>query len=198
MTHELSTTITELEHALAAKEEFLSLVSHELRTPVTTILGNAQILASRWETLEEEARSTALEDVRDEAQRLRQIIENLLVLARRESGQPLEVEPVVLRRTINEVIEDRQRRFPHRRYNLYAPTELALADGNVQCIQQIMTNLLSNAEKYSDEGSPISVRITPAEHEVRVSVEDQGLGVDPNELDLLFTPFYRSERSARR
>jgi signal transduction histidine kinase len=196
MTRELRASFTDLERALAAKEEFLSLVSHELRTPVTTILGNAQILGARWETLDPDTRSIALEDVRDEAQRLRQIIENLLVLARRESGRALEVEPLILRRTIGEIMEDRRRRFPRREYDLVAPRELALAEGNVPCIQQIMTNLLSNAEKYSPEEAPISVRIIPTNGEVQVSVEDAGPGVDPNELDMLFTPFFRSQRTA--
>jgi signal transduction histidine kinase len=196
MTHELRESREELERALSAKDEFLSLVSHELRTPITTIFGNAHVLSTRWETLSPELRAAALEDVREESQRLRQIIENLLVLARLETGRALEVEPLLLRRTIEKIMETHRRRFPGRRYEISLPDVLVLIDGNAQCIQQIMTNLLSNAEKYSPQDSTITVRIWSRGDRVVVAVEDEGIGLDSEEIDALFSPFYRSPRTA--
>jgi two-component system sensor histidine kinase KdpD len=126
---------------------------------------------------------------------LRQIIENLLLLARLETGQALDVEPVILRREILRIVKEHEQKVPMRRYELLAD-QIALAEANPQCIEQIMNNLLENAEKYSPTDSPITVRIAPEGKTVSVSVEDRGVGVDPEEVADLFTPFFRSEKTS--
>jgi two-component system sensor histidine kinase KdpD len=180
---------------LNTKDEFLGLVSHELRTPVTTILGNAQVLRRRWNTLGDEARTTALTDMHDDANRLRTIIENLLLVARLENDQPLEIEPMILRHTIQALMEDRRRRHPDRAFELVLPEDLVVVDGNQNCIEQVMSNLLNNAEKYSPRKSPITVRLERRADRMIISVEDRGIGVDGNAEDL-FTPFYRARRAS--
>jgi signal transduction histidine kinase len=197
MASQLNATMEQLRQALNAKDEFLSLVSHELRTPVTTILGNAEVLVNRWDSFEESTRLSAIQDVRVDAVRLRDIIQNLLVLARVETGKGLELEPLILRRSIQAGIDARRQHRPERAYRIELPDELVVVEGNAQCIEQIVGNLLSNAEKYSPSNTPIVVRLWRREDQLVVSVEDQGVGVEPEEIDRLFSPFYRSSRTAR-
>ena len=76
----------DLREANASKDEFLGLVSHELKTPITTIVGNAELLHNRAGLLDEKSRDEALSDMRNDAQRLNRVVDNLLVLARMEYG----------------------------------------------------------------------------------------------------------------
>jgi K+-sensing histidine kinase KdpD len=95
---DLRQTADELALANETKDEFLGLISHELKTPITTILGNAEVLERRADALDASSRAGALADIRNEAERLHRIIDNLLVLARLKQGQSLEREPVLIER----------------------------------------------------------------------------------------------------
>jgi two-component system, sensor histidine kinase and response regulator len=183
----------ELQKANRAKDEFLGLVSHELRTPVTVILGNAELLQKRGEDLTRETQRIALADLTVEANRLRRIIENLLVLARLEHGPELETEPVLLRALVAEQIEDHRRAFPAREVLLDASEEFApVAFAHATHVELILRNLLNNAEKYSLPGTAIEVALYQTDGDVTVSVRDRGRGISVEEAEALFEPFYRS------
>src|SRR6185503_18126662 len=105
--HRLEEEARSVTRALAApnavKDEFLGLVSHELRTPVTTIYGNARLLQTRADDLEASVKASMLADMAEEADRLHTILENLLYLTRLGSGPTLELEPIVLDRTVQRI-----------------------------------------------------------------------------------------------
>jgi PAS domain S-box-containing protein len=193
---EAETTVEYLRRANAAKDEFLGLVSHELKTPITTIYGNAEVLRRKGDSLDEQTRRAAVEDVSREAERLHRIIDNLLVLARLEQGQTLEVEPTLMRRVAERLIEDHKQRSPMRVIELRAPEELIPVLCEPLYTEQVLRNLISNAEKYSPWDRKIEVVIEHSPGELCVSVLDRGSGIDPGEVERIFTPFYRSPRTS--
>lgn len=192
----LKETADRLRQAVSAKDEFLGLVSHELKTPITTIFGNAEVLQLRGEKLSQDVRESATEDIRNEAERLHRIVDNLLVLARMERGQRADAEPVLMRRLVQSIVNDHMRRFPHRTIRVQAEGPGQPIMGEPVYLEQIIRNLVSNAEKYSPREEPIDVRIIREGDELQVSVLDRGPGVADEEAERIFTPFYRSSETS--
>jgi PAS domain S-box-containing protein len=195
---ELQRTADDLERANAAKDEFLGLVSHELKTPITTIYGNAQILRMRGQQLDEESRQSALADVVKESERLHRIIDNLLVLARLEQGHEIDSEPLLVRRIASHIIDEHRQHHAHRDVRL-AVTETPMpVMGQPLYIEQVIRNLLSNAEKYSPASEPIQLTITTDGTRLLFSVLDRGRGFSEDEAQKIFTPFYRAPSAVSR
>jgi two-component system sensor histidine kinase KdpD len=190
--HESQRLLEELRLANEAKDEFLGLVSHELRTPITTIFGGARLLRSRGDKLDEESRSDVLEDIEREADRLHRIVEDLLVLARVELGQEIVMEPVLLRRVAERTIWSFSRRRAGRPIELQMDNELAPVSASATYMEQILRNLITNADKYSPPGEPIDIWVRKEGNDAVVSVMDRGPGLPQEEMDLIFERFYRS------
>jgi PAS domain S-box-containing protein len=191
-------TLAELRHANDAKDEFLGLVSHELKTPITTILGNAKVLHDKRDRISEGDQHMALADIAHEAERLHSIIENLLVLARLERGQHIEMEPLLIERFVERVVRDHMRTNPARKITITSDAANAPALAEAGYSEQVLRNLLSNAEKYSPRDQPIDVAITLSGPTIKISVRDRGEGLDADEAERIFEPFYRSPRVADR
>ncbi len=190
-------TADELRKANAVKDELLGLVSHELRTPLTTIAGVADVLRRRMATMDEETRIGAVNDIVEGAERLQRLIENMLVLSHVERGAAHIGEPVLLQRLIPRIIEQHRRRFPERKVSFESRAELPPVYADPTYVEQIVQNLLGNAEKYSPEGAPVEFVIERADNEAHVTVMDHGIGFTPEEADQIFEPFFRSGRIAR-
>ncbi len=179
-----------LRAANAVKDDFLGLVSHELRTPVTTIFGNARLLRDSEGVSDRHLPMVA--DIATDAERLLALVENLLLLTRAGSEVEVEHEPQVLAHVVNHVATSFERRHPGRTVRVEAGVGNAIVEADQGYLELLLENLLSNAHKYSPLESPIDVRVEPMGDEVRVDVQDRGIGVDPAEVDRLFTTFYRS------
>lgn len=177
----------------AVKDEFLGLVSHELRTPVTTIYGNARLLQARADDLEASVKTAMLGDMADEADRLHTIIENLLYLTRLGAGTPLDLEPIVLDRTVERIVRSFQLRHRSRDVRVVNSVVSALVQGDESYMAVLIENLLSNADKYSPLEELIEVRIAADDTHVNVVVADRGIGFGDAPIDALFEPFYRSQ-----
>ena len=191
--HDASTsTPAELEASNSAEDEFLGLVSHELRTPVTTILGNARLLQDRRDHLAVDQRDSMLADIAAEAERLHEIIENLLSLTRLGTGTRPELEPTALDRVIQRSVEQIRRRYPDHSI-AFSSRPSVIVEAERTHLELLVENLVGNAAKYSPEGSPIDVRVEEGEDEVRVLVLDRGIGLDEQPTASLFEPFYRGE-----
>lgn len=191
----LTANEAELRRAMAAKDEFLSMVSHELRTPLTTILGNARVLTSRAAGLDPAVREGALADIAEEAERLNQIISNLLVLARLEAGRSLDLEPLLVGHVVRAAVDHERRGQPTRELRVEGCDTRVVATGNPDALGQVLANLLSNAVKYSPPSTPIEVRCEVEGAAVAVVVADRGVGIDADEAERIFEPFYRSRRT---
>ena len=183
----------ELRQANRAKDEFLSLVSHELRTPVTMVLGNADLLRARGEQLDEHTRHDVLADLHAQSKRLSEIIGNLLVLA--HGNHEVEREPVLLHRLVARVV---------RKHDIAAGITLQLDGsetivlGNAGYLEEVLHNLLSNAQKYGSKTEPTEVLVSLGDGEAVVSVLDRGIGIGDDEEGSLFVPFYRSPRMSKK
>ena len=196
-------TAEDLRKAHQMKDEFLGMVSHELRTPLTTIYGNARILNRASLVLADEDRRQAMQDIEIEAERLQQIIENLLVLARFERDGLAPGKGVEVREHVEEVLSDFRRRRPSRPVTLQfskggnedtwygkKQAELRIVANEVY-LEIILKNLLSNADKYSPPGGPIDVSVEAVREKVWITVLDRGKGLPPEDLSRIFEPFDR-------
>ncbi|MEO9256558.1 MAG: ATP-binding protein, partial [Tepidiformaceae bacterium] len=192
------TDISRLKALERQKDEFLGLVSHELRTPLTTILGNASILMRHGTRLTPDQVASAHRDIQSDAQRLQQIVENMLALSRVESQRDPELEPVLLGRLIGTAIEDHRRRFPSRELRFEAEPSAAVVEALPSYVLQVIGNLLSNAEKYSPANQPIDVTISLEDGMAVTRVLDRGKGLTDAEAGLIFDSFYRSGEPAQR
>ena len=189
----LRASASALEASNAVKDQFLGLVSHELRTPVTTIYGNARLLQSRGDWLDEGVRGSMITDIATDADRLHAIIENLLHLTRLGSGTSLDPEPQVLGRILDRVVESFRTRHPGRTIRLVNAARGAIVEADATYLELVLENMLGNADKYSQPGKPIAVSTVLAGDEVRVMVRDRGIGLDAEACSRLFEPFYRSQ-----
>jgi PAS domain S-box-containing protein len=184
---------TELLQANAIKDEFLGLVSHELRTPLTVVLGLARYLSRDALSMDESTLQDTIGQLRTDAERLANVIENMLVLSRLDF-EDTELEPVRVAATVESAVFRQRARFPRREVRLEVEGS-GLIEGNATWLEQVVTNLLTNAEKYSPQGEPILVRVEETERHVDIVVADRGEGVDTEEVSHLFEPFYRSRRA---
>ena len=180
------------------KDEFLGLVSHELRTPVTTIFGNAQILRDRGDAISRSDRDSMIGDIADDSERLLGIIENLLLLTRLGSGSKPEVEPQVLNHVVGRAIAGFSRRHPNRPVALSDDVGRLIVEADQTHIELLVTNLLTNAEKYSEPEAPIEVVLRGDGAEAKVVVLDRGMGLGEVDPARLFAPFYRAESARKR
>ena len=187
----------ELRAAGKATTEFIGVMSHELRTPITTIYGGARLLQNRRKSLEEGAAEELIASIEEEAERLFRLVENLLALARSDLGE--EIVPDVL--PVGPLVEQAVRQFSSRRpgrpLEVNAAPGLPLVLAEPGYVHQVLHNLITNADKYSDAGRPIEVAIEADANEVTIRVLDRGAGVAEAELDQIFDSFFRSQSTAR-
>lgn len=184
-----------LRRAIETKDEFLGLMSHELRTPITAIYGGARMLRYRSARLDQEQRSRILDDIEEESDRLFRMVENLLALGRLELGQRVRTEPLMVQRLITKLVASFSQRKPGRRIRLDLD-ELEPVAGRATYVEQILRNLLSNADKYSPPESAITVRAKRADGEAHIAVLDRGPGIKAEEKELIFERFFRADRTA--
>ena len=176
------------------KSELLSTVSHELRTPLGSIKGYATTLLTHGSKLRKDEQREFLEIIDSEADRLRELIENLLDMSRLEAGVlRIDRAPVRLGQIAREVTRKVHLAAPQHELLLAWPSEevdpLVNADG--KRIYQVIQNLLTNAVKYSPDGGEITLAGHCERRELVVSVSDQGLGMPAVELDRIFDRFHR-------
>ena len=185
--------------ASALRDAFTGVISHELRTPITTIYGMSHVLRQRHDTMDPETRRQAIADIEEEADRLRRLAEDLLVLSRAEGGRlVLARDPLVIRHVIRQALDGEARRWPGHTFSANVPLDLPLVLGEELHVGQVLQNLLSNAAKYSDTGSAVEVRAMNDEGGVSILVLDEGGGLPAESSEPLFDLFYRAPEAARR
>jgi PAS domain S-box-containing protein len=187
--------ITDRKDAETFREAFAGILSHELRTPITSIHAASTLLNRAG--LEEDQRAELIDDIGQEAERLRRLVEDLVVLARVERGTiQIHTEPVLLPHVLRKVCEHEQARWPDREIELAIVGNLPVARADAAFVEQILRNLIGNAAKYGPPDGKIDVVADAHEGQLRVRVLDRGPGIDPDEAERLFELFYRSQRTA--
>lgn len=179
------------------QDEFVSTVSHELRTPLGFIKGYVTTLLRQDASWDSAARLEFLKIIDEEADRLRELIDNLLDSSRLEAGSiGMTREPTRLAPLLRSVIERAQDAYPGMSLRLVAADGLPILEIDSTRIAQVLDNLLSNAAKYAP-GAPVEVRARREGEAVVVEVEDRGPGIAPEHLPQMFQRFYRVPDSQR-
>jgi hypothetical protein len=182
------------------KDEFISLVSHELRTPLTSIRGYLELLldGGAGHLSDDQARFLAVVD--RNSKRLMHLVGDLLFLAQIEAGKlALELGEVDLEHLVAECVEGAQPFADEKGIELTASVEATpTMVGDRERLGQVLDNLVSNALKFTSGGGSVSVRISSHQGEAVVEVEDDGMGISPDDQDLLFDRFFRSSEATER
>lgn len=187
--------VERLEQADRMKDALVSTVSHELRTPLTSILGYATMLADGDFGDLEGPVEQMLDRIIKNGERLRSLVEDLLVLARVNAGH-LEVDAHVLdlRDVVRSAYDVVSPSVVHRdlEVRITLPPAPATVDGDAGMLERVVLNLLTNAIKFTPDGGQVDVVVGLEDEEVVLEVSDTGLGIPVEEQDQLFTQFFRS------
>lgn len=192
--------VTDMRRLETMRRDFVANVSHELRTPVTAIRSAAETLDTALEKDPEAARRF-VEIIDRNAERLRELVEDLLDLSRIESQTyKLGFASLELGSVASHVIDLFRERADKKRIRLLADLPAALPKVCVdpKALDHVLTNLIDNAVKYCPNGSTVSLRASEEGDLVRVSVSDDGPGIEPRHLPRLFERFYRVDAGRSR
>ncbi|WP_337175921.1 HAMP domain-containing sensor histidine kinase [Paludisphaera sp.] len=180
--------------ALERQRRFSGDASHQLRTPIAGVLSLIDVVRRRPRPAEDYEQ--ALDQVRAEAVRLHRIVESLLFLARAESeAEPLSHEPIDLVAWLPGLLLRWEGRPRAADLRFVAESTSAWARVHPPLLAQAVENLVDNALKYSEPGSPVTVRLRREPGASAVSVEDRGCGLTGEEREAAFEPFYQSPRA---
>lgn len=188
--------LSRLFDAWEQQRQFVSNVSHELRTPLTVVLGYLQSLLRRSTNLNDYQKE-ALETAASEAERTVLLLQNLLDLARADSGyMHLNLETLLLNDLVTEVAGMTEK-FSNRGVIVIANTEVeAIADRDR--LKQVLINLVDNAVKYSPAQEPITLKLEARDRQAIIQVCDQGIGIPLQDQSRIFERFYRVDESRSR
>ncbi len=190
--------VTQIRKLDQVRRDFLANASHELRTPLTSIQGFAATLQQN--DLPEKDRRSFVEVIARNAERLSHLIDDLLELSqiegRREPLRRSEIDVAHIARTL---LEDLGPRLAQRSLQAEIHAESPpRAWGDRRAVEQVLTNLLDNAVKYTDEGGRIDVTLRADGARLQVVVQDTGLGIPEDEVDRVFERFYRVDKARSR
>jgi signal transduction histidine kinase len=193
MLTELQSAYQQVEQALHAQRRFVADASHELRTPLTTLRGNLGLL-EREPPIRAEDRLAVISDTVEECDRLIRLTNNLLTLARADSGLVLKRERVPLAPFIDDVCRQAQLLAPQRFIQCENTLDQAVL-GDRDALKQVLLILLDNALKHTPPAGAIAITTSSADGGVTIGVRDSGPGIAPDALPHIFERFYRVETS---
>jgi signal transduction histidine kinase len=190
-----------VQQANLAKSEFISFVAHELRTPMTSIRGYADLMSKGIVGPMTDEQREFVGTIIGNVQRMQVLVSDLQDVSRIETGRlRLEVAPTRFRDALDDALQSVQGQMEARAQTL--TLELAADVPQIRAdpdrLTQILTNLLSNAHKYTPEGGEVRVRTWVADAHLHCAVADTGIGISPEDQQRLFTKFFRSEDPAVR
>ena len=182
------------------KSDFVAAVSHELRTPLTSIYGFAATLLRQDIPFGEEERRTFLGYIASESERLTEIVDELLNVARLDAGDlQVELGRIDVGSVVSEVVgtvEESDVLDGHR-FEIDLPDEPLAAEADRDKVRQVFSILVENALRYSPQGGKVTVGARRNDDRVEVRVVDEGMGIPAAERERIFRKFYRAESAAR-
>lgn len=173
---------------------FVSDASHELRTPIAVIQGYANLL-DRWGKNDEKTLNESIAAIKSESEHMKTLIEHLLFLARGDSNTiVLQTEHFDLTAMIEETVKE-ARMIDEGHPYIFNQKQPIWITADKQLIKQVLRILMDNAMKYSPEREEIHLKLTQQGSKVNIIVQDNGVGIQPNDVPHIFDRFYRSDES---
>ena len=173
------------------RANLLRSISHDLRTPLTSISGNAGMLLSDLEKLDNDTIRQMCGDIYDDSAWLTNLVENLLAVTKIEEGRMrLQKQPHLIEEIITEALQHISRKQTEHTVTVHHENELLLARCDARLIIQVIINLVDNAIKYTPAGSHITITTKQNEQHTEISVADNGAGIPDSEKEKVFQMFY--------
>jgi two-component system phosphate regulon sensor histidine kinase PhoR len=184
------------------RQDFVANVSHELKTPLASIKAYTETLLD-WALHDEEVNERFLHRIEEQAERLDQLIQDLLSLARLDTGEGVfETEPIALLPLLRKCVASVRDRASAKGLSLELHQEslddATLIFADEEALRQIIDNLLDNAVKYTPEGGWVRVTCESGSHAVSIEVADSGIGIQRDDLSRIFERFYRVDKARSR
>ncbi|MEA5470949.1 PAS domain-containing protein [Spirulina sp. 06S082] len=193
----------DIRHALEKEKElnelksnFISIASHEFRTPLTVIMASAKLQKHYSHKLSEEQKQQQLDRLLRASDRILQLLNDILILGRAEAGKiELSLAPLNLKNFCLELLAEIEAIDENQHSIIFSNGESVdrniIADENL--LRYILTNLLSNATKYSPQNTPVTLNVSLKNCEVIFQIEDRGLGIPSEDIPHLFESFHRAK-----
>jgi len=174
------------------QEDFVNLASHELKSPITAIRGFLQIATRRWQEHQRENQLDYLNRIQAQTDKLLALIDDMLNLTKIKAGELVyHFERTDLATCLREAAEAVRASTPARNIELDIQGGLPAVQADTTRIGQVITNLLSNALKYSSAAAPVKATLYQKEQQLEISVSDHGIGIPTDKLRRVFDRFYR-------
>ena len=192
------TDITELRRLEQVRKDFVANVSHELKTPLTSIIGYVDTLIEN-ENIDEKTSNKFLKIIKDEADRLGILIQDLLNLSKFEDSNP-DLKPGDVEQLIKKTISILKEKANKKNITIKTEIENDLSQVYMikEQIEQVMINLIDNAIKYTPKNGEIEVKVTDRNEKILVEVEDNGIGIPDEDKQRIFERFYRVDKARSR
>jgi PAS domain S-box-containing protein len=190
----------ELEKAYRLKSEFLANMSHELRTPINALIGYASLMLDRIYGDLTPKQEEGLHRIQVSSQHLLALINDILDLAKIEAGKmPVHLERVSLNELLRDAAAQMEPMVKRKglEFNVQLPAERVYMETDRTKVRQIVLNLISNAAKFTSRGS-VSISARANDKEARIAVSDTGIGIRPQDLEVIFEEFRQVDQSRTR
>ena len=186
--------ITEMKEHEQIKNDFIGMASHELKTPITSIKAYVQILLNRYSSAaEDDFTKKSLVTVNKQVSRLTRLVSDLLDVSKMDSGRlSLNLDTIILNDVVKEAIDEVQHTTSNHKINYHEDLCCKIVADRDR-IAQVVTNLLTNAVKYSPLADAVEVSVSGNETDVMVAVRDYGIGINKDDQHKVFNRFYRVE-----
>ncbi|MBM7584921.1 two-component system phosphate regulon sensor histidine kinase PhoR [Bacillus pakistanensis] len=191
--------ITELKKLEQMRKDFVANVSHELKTPITSIKGFSETLLD-GAMHDQKALESFLTIILKESDRLQSLIQDLLELSKIEKqGFEMSFQPVDLSQIISEVVAILEGKAQEKEISIiFKPISSSVAEVDSYRIKQVFINLITNAISYTPNGGTVEVKMTQGNEKIVITVADNGIGIEPEEIPRIFERFYRVDKARSR
>ncbi|MGE5397431.1 MAG: ATP-binding protein, partial [Chitinophagales bacterium] len=184
--------VKNLEASEKLRTALFNSLSHDLKTPLASIIGSVASLLDEGDIYSNQDRTTLLATIKQGALRMNRVVGNLLDMARLESGlMRLNIDWCDIQDIIGVVLRQSEDSMEDRKIIADIPPSLPLVQADHALIEQVLTNLLDNAIKYSTPDSQVRISVTVKDQAIQVAIVDEGIGIPPGDEERVFDKFYR-------